>query len=132
QVMGNVLEIPFNFWNVMEYSIGFFGGIGMAYGTFTSKWEPGESKFNRHSLLVPLILLTVFIPFVVWEQSFGGDKLSRSLASIGYPGDGTGIVSSLQWIALLLILIASIYLIYRFYFDKKETLVGIGYQDLFS
>lgn len=35
QVTGNIVEIPFNMWNVMEYSIGFFGGTGMAYGVFS-------------------------------------------------------------------------------------------------
>jgi len=132
QVMGNVLEISFNFWNVMEYSIGFFGGMGMAYGTFTSEWEPDDHRVSKHSLSVPLILLTVFIPFVVWEQSFAGDKLSRSVASVGYPGEGAGLILSLQWTALFLILIASIYLIYRFYISRKETPLEIGYKDLFS
>ena len=38
QITGNILEIDFNMWNVMEYSIGFFGGIAMAFGVFTSEW----------------------------------------------------------------------------------------------
>src|SRR5690606_12061756 len=88
QVMGNALEIHFNFWNVMEYSIGFFGGIGMAYGTFTSAWEPSEVEAKKSRILLSLLLLTVFIPFIVWEQSFGGDKLSRSSESLGHEGEG--------------------------------------------
>jgi hypothetical protein len=43
QVMGNVSGIGFNFWNVMEYSIGFFGGAGMAYATLTSSWPTGAA-----------------------------------------------------------------------------------------
>jgi hypothetical protein len=132
QVMGNAFEIPFHFWNVMEYSIGFFGGIGMAYGTFTSAWEPSETEAKRSSLLVPLLLLAVFIPFIVWEQSFGGNKLSRSLASIGYEGDGGTLILSLQWIALLLIVAAAVYLFRRFYGQKQGLLVTITYRDVFS
>ena len=69
QILGNVLEISFNMWNVMEYSIGFFGGIAMAYGVFTSEW-PDESLVpetweNRTALL----LTFVFIPIIVFNQS---------------------------------------------------------------
>ncbi len=132
QVMGNAFEIPFNFWNVMEYSIGLFGGIGMAYGTFTSAWEPSDTEVKKSSLLVPLLLLAVFIPFVVWEQSFGGNKLSRSLANIGYEGDGSVLISSLRWIALLLVAAAAAYLFRRLYSQKANSLIPISHQDVFS
>ena len=53
QTLGAGLEIQFNMWNVMEYSIGFCGGIGMAYGVFSSAWpeetagsEVWESKIG--------------------------------------------------------------------------------------
>lgn len=49
QRMGHTSGIKFNWWNVMEYSIGFFGGLGMAYGIFSnSKWPktvaPGKAS----------------------------------------------------------------------------------------
>ncbi|MGC1241226.1 MAG: hypothetical protein WA874_06550 [Chryseosolibacter sp.] len=70
QVMGNVSGIDFNFWNVMEYSIGFFGGTGMAYGTFTSSWPVYDEKPSLHSNLIPILFVALLIPFVVWDQSF--------------------------------------------------------------
>lgn len=132
QVIGISLEIPFNFWNVMEYSIGFFGGVGMAYGTFTSAWEPSDTQVKRGSLLVPLLLLTVLIPFVVWEQSFGGTKLSRSLASIGYEGNGDALISSLQALAFVLIAVAAAYLFLRYFRHQRDSLIPLSYQDVFS
>lgn len=131
QVMGNAFEIPFNFWNVMEYAIGFFGGVGMAYGTFTSTWEPTETETRKTSILLPLLLLTVFIPLIVWEQSFGSDKLSRSLASIGHEGDGTSLITILQWIALLLVVASAVYLFQRIYNRKSGSLIAFSYQDVF-
>ena len=44
QVLGTVSEVHFNFWNVMEYSVGFFGGLGMAYGTFTAEWPASDER----------------------------------------------------------------------------------------
>jgi len=44
QVMGQSAGIEgLYLWNVMEYSFGFLGGAGMAYGAFTSKWDRSVS-----------------------------------------------------------------------------------------
>lgn len=83
QVMGSVSGMDFNFWNVMEYSIGFFGGMGMAYGTFTSHWPVSDDKPSRGSNILAIVLLTCFIPFVVWDQSFVTDRFDFILESGG-------------------------------------------------
>ncbi|HTE33785.1 MAG TPA: hypothetical protein VK666_25565 [Chryseolinea sp.] len=82
QVLGSNLLLPLNLWNVMEYSIGFFGGLGMAYATFTSAWHKSEVKRDGFSNTVPILLLTLVIPFIVWDQSFTMEKLS-SLLNVG-------------------------------------------------
>jgi hypothetical protein len=74
QVMGNVSGLDFNFWNVMEYSIGFFGGAGMAYGVFSSQWPASDINARPHSNLLPILLVLIFVPFVVWDQSFVTDR----------------------------------------------------------
>lgn len=71
-VMGGVSGLKFNFWNVMEYSLGFFGGIGMAYGALTAKFESRETEQvpRSSSISWPLFGLVALIPFIVWHQSF--------------------------------------------------------------
>jgi hypothetical protein len=69
QILGNVLEINFNMWNVMEYSIGFFGGISMAYGVFSSEWPEESLVPQRWENRTALLLTFVFIPFIVFNQS---------------------------------------------------------------
>src|SRR5687768_13929405 len=54
QVLGSGSSLPFNFWNIMEYSIGFFGGLGMAYGTLTSSWPVSNDQPTKRSNLVPI------------------------------------------------------------------------------
>jgi hypothetical protein len=103
QILGNVAEIPFNFWNVMEYSLGFFGGAGMAYGTFTSEWEKSEDKQKKSSNLVPMLLVVLFIPLVVWDQSFVVERLSDTYGKL-MSGDPVGMARTIQIFALVLIL----------------------------
>lgn len=83
QVVGNVMEIPFNMWNVMEYSIGFFGGLGMAYGVFSSSWPVDEEErpktwVNRWALFI----LLVFIPLIVYRESLTYGHFLRRLGEI--------------------------------------------------
>ena len=122
QIMGQVSEIKFNFWNVMEYAIGFFGGLGMAYGTFTSEWTVTEIKTNRNNLIAPLIILTLIIPFFVWDQSFETKRLIETIQSFDPVADAAGITKSVQWIALLLIFVSSGYWFYHFLFQKQRKL----------
>ncbi len=69
QILGNIAEINFNMWNVMEYSIGFFGGISMAYGVFTSAWPEESLTPERWENKTAILLLFVFIPFIVFTNS---------------------------------------------------------------
>nr|WP_295930760.1 hypothetical protein [uncultured Dyadobacter sp.] len=130
QVMGNVSGVKFNFWNVMEYSIGFFGGIGMAYGTFTSEWEVSEVRVNRSSLLAPIIILALIIPFIVWDQSFETERLTDIIRRFNPVADAAGITLYVQWIAFLLVLAFGGYSIYRYYLRGSDTFPEQQYEGL--
>ncbi len=107
QVLGHVSEIKFNFWNVMEYSLGFFGGIGMAYGTFTSHWENTiEEKYSKQWF--PVLMLVLIIPFTMWQQNFRMDRLEKTITPLLNSSD-QAIELSVRWDSLLLILFAGIY-----------------------
>lgn len=71
-VMGQVSGLKFNFWNVMEYSLGFFGGIGMAYAALTASFENRipESISAPSKISWPVFGLMTLIPFIVWQQTF--------------------------------------------------------------
>jgi len=114
QVIGSGSALPFNFWNVMEYSIGFFGGLGMAYGTLTSQWPAGDVEPTRKSNLLPVVLITVFIPLLVLSQSFVTEKLSF-LLKIG--GD-ENTVFGFQVLALVSIMILILIVLTKFYQDR--------------
>ena len=78
QTTGNVLEIPFNFWNVMEYNIGFWGGSGMAYGVFTSDWPAETEPPRKYENNLSLLLILVIVPMLVWKDAFTYNELINS------------------------------------------------------
>lgn len=129
QVMGRVTEIQFNFWNVMEYTLGFFGGIGMAYGTFTSAWEPADNVQKKSSNLLPILLVVLFIPFVVWQQSFVGERVQETYAKL-IDGDIDGVVWAIKIIALVLIITQSAFVLSRYYFLPKGNEIQYSGRDV--
>ena len=129
QVLGNVMEIPFNFWNVMEYSLGFFGGLGMAYGTFTSQWENTEPTQKRSSNFVPLLLVVLFIPFIVWDQSFVMKDLIQNYSKI-VSGDVESIALVIQVIAFFLLLLHAGYVLLRYHYLQKSDLIQYTHNDV--
>jgi hypothetical protein len=106
QILGNVLEIKFNMWNVMEYSIGFFGGSSLAYGVFSTVWPEESSAPERWESGAALFLLFVFIPIVIFSQSLGYNKLLEKFSNAGNP-ETTALLSSLA-AALVFISVAAI------------------------
>lgn len=104
QVIGNTMEIPFNMWNVMEYSIGFFGGSGMAYGVFSSKWPVDETKVKNWTNRVALFVLVVFIPLIVYRESLSYEHLIRRLGEIASLESVA--LTSTTFVAILLVVVA--------------------------
>lgn len=125
QVLGKESGIAFNFWNVMEYSLGFFGGLGMAYGTFTSDWQKTDSSEKLGSHFLPFLTLTLFIPLIIWKESFtpkrlGGIYEDLSLASFAAP---------VQIVALATILIYASITTWHFFYKKKDRFFAFSSKD---
>lgn len=125
QVLGAGSALPFNFWNIMEYSIGFFGGLGMAYGTLTTTWPVQSPAVEKKNNFIPIFILMVFIPFIIWQQSFVPDKLAFILTQ----GGDEQIIIFFQWISMLAIL-ASILIVFVKYnrapYDVSSVKIVFG------
>lgn len=77
--LGTVWEIHFNMWNVMEYSIGFFGGTGMAYGVFSSVWPDSAPAPQRWETKISMLAVFVFVPFVIFFDAMGYETLMKRI-----------------------------------------------------
>ena len=78
QITGNILEIHFNMWNVMEYNIGFWGGSGMAYGVFTSKWPSENEAPKKYENGLSWFFIMLVVPLFVWKSAFQVSDLMKS------------------------------------------------------
>ncbi len=78
QTLGRILEINFNMWNVMEYNIGFWGGSGMAYGVFTSKWPSDNEEPKKYVNNFSLLVILLIVPLLVWKDAFQVSHLLKS------------------------------------------------------
>lgn len=78
QNTGHAMKIPFNWWNVMEYNIGFWGGSGMAYGVFTSVWPSENEAPKKYENRLSFCLILLIIPLLVWKGAFTTGELLKS------------------------------------------------------
>lgn len=128
QILGNLSEINFNFWNVMEYSLGFFGGLGMAYGTLTSDWQPDEETQPKSQVWFPLSMVVLVIPFIVWQQSFDLERLQDIYSQINVAPESP-ILSSVQLVSIGMVLAMTGWCWFRFY-QHKQNPVSYSHNDV--
>ena len=125
QTLGTGLEIQFNMWNVMEYSIGFFGGTGMAYGVFSSVWPEETSDSESWESKIAMLLLFVGIPFINLIDSMGYQTLMERIKDVVNP-ETTAMLSTL--FSTLIIFSVAIFGTYKYTksktgFERKDILV---------
>ena len=118
QVLGQVSEIPFNFWNVMEYSLGFFGGLGLAYGTLTSEWA-AEKEAPKGKQPFAIFMLLLLIPFVMWQQNFKWDRIQETYVKL-IPTDDPNIYAWVQWGSLGLIACVAVFWCQRLWVKQQN------------
>lgn len=82
QVMGNLTNINLNWWNVMEFSLGFCGGLGMAYGVFSREWPQSLSP-SKISNGLAIVFLLVALPIVNIIQAFHVGRFERAAEYLG-------------------------------------------------
>jgi len=84
QTVGTVMHIQFNMWNVMEYSIGFFGGSALAYSVYSSQWpETVEAPKKWESRTAFLIVIGLF-PLIVFRESLRYGALIKRFDNITF------------------------------------------------
>lgn len=119
QTMGTVSGISYNWWNVMEFTLGLCGGIGMAYGVLSSRWPDRPLAPAKKANWIGLAVLFFVIPFLNFYQQFTQEKLS-SLAERLERTVPDAFVSGQQWLAFGLILVFTALAVYSWREFRKS------------
>ncbi len=107
QTLGAVSGISYNWWNVMEFTLGLFGGIGMAYGVLSSKWTE-ENEPNSRANWLTLIALVFVIPAINIFQSFDSKKILQ-LAELKGITDGMSFFGAIQILVWSLLIVFTLF-----------------------
>ncbi len=76
QTMGVISGVSYNWWNVMEFTLGFCGGLGMSYAVSTTRWsEPAKPSGLANWLALAFVI--VLLPWTNFLKAFESEKLMR-------------------------------------------------------
>ena len=106
QTAGTISGVSYNWWNVMEFTLGFFGGLGMAYAVSTTEW-PEAAKPSRAANWIGLLFLTLLLPWSNYVNAFEGKKLMALAKGLGVE-DVARFVSHQQTLGLTLVALVAI------------------------
>ena len=67
--MGAISGISYNWWNVMEFTLGFCGGLGMAYAVITRDW-PETVKPSKVANWLAVLFVVLAIPLTNLIEAF--------------------------------------------------------------
>lgn len=117
QTIGIASEISFNWWNAMEYSIGFFGGLGMAYGVFSRSW-PAMKPFSKSAHYWSSAFLFIFVPLVTISNTFAADDILEVAEELAVTNPQQFFL--IQWVLLIVLCVTAL------------TCIGIQLRKLFK
>jgi len=126
QTVGSSADLQYNWWNVMEFTLGFFGGLGMIYAVLTREW-PESVKPSKVGNWIALIFLFAFIPATNYFNGFSTDRL-LDLAGRLNLADAEQFASRQLLFAGISILIFAILavMVWKHFSSIEEKLVKIG------
>jgi hypothetical protein len=126
QTIGHSAELSYNWWNVMEFTLGFFGGLGMVYAVLTRQW-PQSVKPSRTGNWIAVLFLFAFIPATNY---FNGMSMERftDLAERLNIANATQYASNQLLIAGLLTLLFAFLavMLWKKYAGNEDKLVSFG------
>jgi len=133
QTLGTVSGLSYNWWNVMEFTLGFLGGIGMTYGVITSSW-PEKISPSRKANWNALIVLVFVIPALNIFQGFETKKIVElaERLSISNTMQFAANIQIKVWVILILFTILIFYSWKRLQNEDESRNWGIAILFLYS
>lgn len=124
QSLGTLSGLHYNWWNLMEFTLGLGGGIGMAYAICAWDW-PETSQPKRGSNRVAWLFLLAVLPLVNFVQAFEMERLVSSARQLELPDHEH--LAHLQWWSgggLILVFLAATLIAFRLSPDSSPRRVA--------
>lgn len=120
QTLGAASGLSYNWWNVMEFTLGSLGGVGMAYGVVTSSWSE-KVEPNKRINWIALIGLVFVIPVINVFQSLNSEKLNQL-------AERNGIQNVIEFVNNTQIMVWGILILFSIltFYTWKKVQVGKG------
>jgi len=83
QTMGAISGISYNWWNVMEFTLGFCGGLGMTYAIISRDW-PETVKPSKIANWLAVLFLVFMIPLINLKEAFHWKRMVSLGESLKY------------------------------------------------
>ena len=106
QIMGDLNGVVYNWWNVMEFTLGFCGGLGMAYAIAITRW-PEAAKPSRLANWIALGFLTLLLPWINYVEVFESENLMSLAEELGIE-DAAQFVSFQQLLGLTILVVVAL------------------------
>ena len=103
QTMGATSEIFYNWWNVMEFTLGFFGGLGMVYAVMTREW-PKSIQPSKTGNWIAISFVFLFIPLTNYFNGMSTERFLKLAERLNIPDTQQFASSQLVFAGLSLIL----------------------------
>jgi hypothetical protein len=142
QTLGTTSGIAYNWWNVMEFTLGFCGGLGMAYAVLTRDWPESETP-TKTGLWIAAAVVFLFLPFSNMVNGMSTEHFLEKAGRLGLAG-AEAFATRQMWItgSLVILFAVTLFLIwekwgndpgktYRYALPMAFFLVALEYN-LFS
>lgn len=83
QTAGGSAGISFNWWNVMEFTLGFCGGMAAAWAVYSTEWPENDVK-NPVGNWTGLIFIMFGIPAINLMMTFKLEKFTEAAEKAGF------------------------------------------------
>ncbi len=117
QTLGSTSGLHYNWWNVMEFTLGFFGGLAMAWSVLTRSWPESDTPTPAGTWIAAVIVF-LFIPFTNLVNGMSTGDFLKKATQLRLPGsDAAAFASRQMWLSGAIVVIFATLL---FYLWKKQ------------
>ncbi len=111
QMLGIASGISYNWWNVMEFTLGFCGGASMAYAISTQSW-PETTYSGKRTNLLSLLFICLVLPLINFSNAFTTEKINNLATQVSAedPAHFLWMQKSLGLLSIALIAVLSIWI----------------------